>query len=265
MTKTQKVIIGLCVMGLIAAPLMFSPKTAIALALTAGVAGTVLNESPRVSDSVFFEAFREIEYCRDSVTVASGTVASVIGQVLGKITIGAVSETHAGNTGNGAMTLDATTPAIANAQVGVYTATCTTAQTNAGIFTVTDPKGNVLGTHTVAGAAFANQIKFAIADGATDFVAGDKFLITVAAGSGKWTQVTPAAFDGTQYAAGILIGSPFGATLTADQIAAVVTRGPAIAKSGGLAWTSGMTTPQKTTALAQLTALGILQRTDYGV
>jgi hypothetical protein len=137
------------------------------------------------------------------LTLLSGAGALVQGTLLGKITLGAVTETHAGNTGNGAMTIDVTTPLLANAQVGVYTAKCITATTNSGTFRVFDPKGRVLGDVAVA-ATFADQIKFVIADGSTDFIVGDTFLITVAAGSGKYLKSLTAAVDGSQYPDAIL-------------------------------------------------------------
>lgn len=130
------------------------------------------------------------------VTLLSGQNC-IRGTVLGRIAVGAVSETHAGNTGNGAMTLDASTPRLANAQVGVYTVKCTAAASNSGTFRVYDPLGNVLGDVAVA-ATFSDQIKFVIADGATDFIVGDTFLVTVAAGSGKYVKSLSAAIDGSQ-------------------------------------------------------------------
>jgi Bacteriophage lambda head decoration protein D len=83
--------------------------------------------------------------------------------------------------------------------------------------------------------------------------------------SGKYTQVAPAAGDGSQNAAAVLL-TPFTATLGADLTTALaITRGPCVLKANGIAYTSGMTAPQKTAALAQLAALGMLARTDYGV
>jgi hypothetical protein len=123
--------------------------------------------------------------------------------------------------------------------------------------------GQIAYSGSGATATFADQLKFVITDGSTDFVVGDTFTITVAAGSGKYIQVTPANLDGTQYAAAILL-TPLGA-LTADAPAAAVVRGPAVLKDLGIAWTSGMTTGQKTTAKAQLAALGITVRAAYGV
>lgn len=221
----------------------------------------LLTETTRLSDVLVYEAAEEVNYTRDQITLVSGGAACVVGQVLGKITLAGASETHAGNTGNGAMTLDATTPVLANAIAGVYNVKCTAAAANSGTFRVFDPTGKVLGDVAVAG-TFADQIKFVIADGAADFIVGDTFLVTVAAGSGKWTQVNPAALDGSQNAAGVCLlkADP----TSADALSVAVTRGPAILKTGGLTWTSGMTTNQKNAALAQLQALGITNRTDYG-
>lgn len=132
----------------------------------------------------------------EAITLLSGENRTR-GALLGKITLGAVSETHAGNTGNGVLTPDANTPLLANAQVGVYQAVCIAAAGNGGTFRVSDPKGNVLGDIAV-GSTFANQIKFVIADGSTDFIVGDTFLITVAAGSLKYKLSLAAAVDGSQ-------------------------------------------------------------------
>jgi hypothetical protein len=82
--------------------------------------------------------------------------------------------------------------------------------------------------------------------------------------SGKYTQLTTGASDGSQVAAGILL-TPNTATLAADATVAIVARGPAILKATGIAYTAGMTGGQKTTAATQLAALGITIRNDYGV
>ncbi|KAF0145105.1 MAG: phage protein Gp19 [Nitrospirae bacterium] len=144
----------------------------------------------------------------DKVITKNGTLLTgenrARGALLGKITLGAVSETHAGNTGNGVLTPDAATPILANAQAGVYKAACIAAAVNGGTFRVSDPKGNVLGDVAV-GVAFANQIKFVIADGAADFIVGDTFLITVAPGSLKYKLSAAAAVDGSQVPDSILV------------------------------------------------------------
>ena len=133
------------------------------------------------------------------VTIASGqTIAR--GHVLGKISVGAATAAakSGGNAANtGALTMDATTPVLAGAQVGVYTVRCIAASTNSGTFLVLDPLGRSLG-QVFVGATFATQIKFAIADGSQDFIVGEGFDITVAAGSGEYVVSLAAAVNGSQ-------------------------------------------------------------------
>ena len=129
-------------------------------------------------------------------TLLAGQGVVLRGTLVGKATVGGVgtlTETHAGNTGNGVFTPDASTPELVNAKVGVYTVTFTSATH----FRVNAPDGTELGEGDT-GVAFANQIKFTIAAGGTAFVAGDKFLVTAAAGSGKYLVSTAAAVDGSQ-------------------------------------------------------------------
>jgi len=114
-----------------------------------------------------------------ALTGSNGTLGSAANNVVGT----AAAPVFAG-TGNGAMTLDATTPVLAGAKTGSYVATCVTAATNGGTFRVEDPDGYVLGDVAV-GATFADDIKFVIADGSTDFIVGDKFTIAVTTGAGR--------------------------------------------------------------------------------
>jgi len=228
-----------------------------------------LTETARISDIILFQVGEAVDYVIDQVTLISGGSACAVGQILGQIIVGAATAAtkSGGNTGNGTCVVDATTPTLINAKPGVYTVRCTIAGTNSATFIVIDPTGVSLGTGSCSGSGasftFADRVKFVITDGSTDFIVGDGFDITVPAGSGKWTQVAPAANDGSAVAAGvcILAGNP----ASADVISAALTRGPAILKTSALAYTAGMTTPQKATALAQLQTLGITNRTDYGV
>ena len=221
---------------------------------------SLINESTRITDVLLFEEGEEINYVRDTITLLSGGAAVVIGQVLGSIKVAGATETHAGNTGNGVMTLDATTPVLLNAMAGVYTVKAITAAANGGTFRVTGPTGLVLGDVAV-GATFSDRIKFVIADGATDFIVGDTFLVTVAAGSGKTGILTPAAIDGTAeaFAVAIEAGNP----ASADAQIVAVTRGPATFKLSGLVWPGGISAPQKAAAIVQLAALGMTVRSDF--
>lgn len=197
---------------------------------------------------------------RREVTLLSGAGDLVTGTVLGKITkAGVTSAAKAGgNTGNGALTLDGTTPKLTGAKVGVYAVRCVDGATNAGLFQVVDPDGNVIGHYTVGAAAFATQIKFTIADGATDFVAGDGFDITIAAGSGKWKKHVNGAVDGTETAAGILLDTR---DATSADTKAVIVDGPATIAALELTWdTSVDDDTKKNAALASLAALGIQTR-----
>jgi hypothetical protein len=143
----------------------------------------------------------------EAITLAQGQSNVPRGAVLGKITLGALTSAakSGGNTGNGTITLDPTTPILANANKGgpgVYTVRCVTAGTNSATFRVTDPAGVVLGDFSYNGSgatgSFADRVKFTITDGSTDFVVGDGFDLTIAAGSGQYSLSLAAATDGSQ-------------------------------------------------------------------
>lgn len=193
---------------------------------------------------------------RDAV-ILSGAAKHLPGEVMAKKAAGTVAVTaKAGNTGNGVFTIDATTPVLPNAQAGVYVARCTVAAANSGTFRVFDPVGNVLGD-VVVGATFSDQIKFQIADGATDFVVGDEFDIDVSAVSETFLAVNPTATDGTQIAAAVCFGT-YDAT-AADVPGLAVTRDAEV-NSGELIWPAGITAGQIATAQGQLAKLGIVSR-----
>ena len=199
-------------------------------------------------------------FSRDAVVLAAGQANILTGTVLGQKTAGAdlVTVVPGGrNTGMGVLTMDATTPLLAGVLPGVYTATCTAAAVGGGTFTVTDPKGNVLGTVAV-GATFATQVKFVIADGAPDFIVGDLFSIEV--GPISPAIVVPlnlGASDGTQNAAGILL---FTTDATAGAVKTTMIAREAVLSSYGLTWPAGITQAQQDAAVAQLGAKGIQVR-----
>ncbi|CAG9194227.1 Putative phage protein Gp19 [Paraburkholderia caribensis] len=193
---------------------------------------------------------------RDPMTF-SGAVKHLPGEVVARKAGGtAAAAAKAGNTGNGAFTLDATTPVLPNAQAGVYVVRCTAAAANSGTFRVFDPTGDVIGD-VVVGQTFSDGIKFAIADGATDFVVGDEFDVTVSLLSASLVPLNPTATDGTQIAAGIGFGT-YDATL-ADVPGLAVVRDAEV-NGGELIWPAGITTAQLNAAKGQLAALGIITR-----
>jgi phage tail sheath protein FI len=115
-----------------------------------------------------------------------------------------------GNAGNGVMSAVA---AAENAKVGVWRVVCRTAAANGGEFKVIDPTGVTVGI-AVVGKAFNGSAKgwvnFLISDGATDFIVGDEFTITVAvsvpANGGVFTVRAP---DGALLGRA-KVGVPFG-------------------------------------------------------
>jgi hypothetical protein len=125
---------------------------------------------------------------------------TVRGAVLGIVAGAITSAAAAGNTGNGAM--GAVTPG-AGVRPGVYRVTIIEPATNGGVFVVEAPNGVTVGRGSVA-VAFAGPINFTLADGATDFVSGDTFTITVAAGT-KYKLAAAAATDGSDDPVAILI------------------------------------------------------------
>jgi hypothetical protein len=195
---------------------------------------------------------------REAITVLSGQNITKPMTVLGKVTVGAAtSAAYAGNTGNG--TMGAVTLS-AGAKPGVYKLTIIEPGSNVGTFLVEDPDGIIVGRGVVATAYSAGGLAFTLADDSTDFIAGDGFNITVAAGSGKYVKYNQDATNGSQLAAGIAI-DVYDAT-SADVDGAALVRGCEVADDI-LTWPSDIESGEKTAAIAQLAALNppILVRT----
>jgi len=142
----------------------------------------------------------------DKVIIAAGANL-VAGAILGKITVGALSAVGAavaGNTGNGTITGAPTV--AAGTKPGTYRLVCQEPYADKGTFILEDPDGITLGVVTVGTAYSANGLTFTIADGSTDFAAGDSFTITVtaAAGSGQYKLCDKTATDGSQNPCAVL-------------------------------------------------------------
>jgi len=218
---------------------------------------SVMSEGKRLGDWLKWEA--ENSYSRDIVTILAGSGAEralLNGMVLGRVTKGAATGAAvAGNTGNGTITAS---PVVgAAAKPGVYRAICIEPATDGGKFAVEDPEGVLIGIATV-GTEFTTHLTFTIADGSTDFAAGDGFTITVAAGSGKVKQIDFAATDGSDIPCGLLVvdaTAPDGSDLSAVAVVRNV-----IVSGNGLTWPTGATSDQKNAAIARLQSLGILVR-----
>jgi len=214
---------------------------------------TAFTEQKRPAQFIISES--QGQRSRDRVTVASGQVLDV-GAVVGKKTMGsATAAPVAGNTGNG--TIGAVTLGPA-AKPGVYRASCIEPGTDAGKFIVEDPSGTQIGVATVGVEFAAGGLTFTVSDGATDFVAGDAFTVTVAAGNGEVAELDPAAVDGTQRASGILYAAVDASASSKPGIAVV--RAAIVAESETV-WPDGISADEKAKAISELTALGILIRT----
>jgi hypothetical protein len=203
---------------------------------------------------------------RDTIVVESGSGIVYAGTVMGKKTTGgATSAAKAGgNTGNGTFVLDATAPVQAGAKAGIYTLRIITAVANGGVARLTDPDGFVLGDYTIPPGAgnsvtITNDIKGVLTDGATDFIVGDGFDITVAAGSTKWVPSPDTAVTGAQTGAALPLYT-VDAT-SADVKVAALTSGPSQVNQHMLRYhTSVNDDTKKAAKWAQLQAAGIKVR-----
>lgn len=194
---------------------------------------------------------------REIGTLAAGVVGKS-GMVCGLIAMGAATSAakSGGNTGTGALTVDATTPVLSGAKTGVYTVRCIAAASNSGTFRVEDPNGDVIGDIAV-GATFSDDIKFVIADGGTDFIIGDGFDITVAAGSGYYTPLDVTKGNGAEIAAAILFSSVDASGAAAKAVFSV--RETEV-NNAELIWPDGISGGNKAAAIAALKAKGIIVR-----
>lgn len=191
-------------------------------------------------------------YSRDQVVVLANNTIRPNAPV-GRITLGAGSSAAgAGNTGNGAM---GAITVGAGALPGVYRVLFIEPVTNLGTFLVEDPNGKIVGRGFVGTAFSAGGLGFTIADGATDFVAGDQFLITVAAGSGKYVPLDPAATNGAAVCAGVSYAG-VKAPAAADAPGVVIRRHAKLNKDE-IDWGT-LDNTQINTAIADLAALGII-------
>lgn len=220
---------------------------------------TVFTEGRHPGEFLLSEA--NFHRSRDAVTIAvsqaiiPGTVLARKAVVAGVV---AAAAADAGNTsGSGAITL--ADPAVSSkAKDGVYTIVCIEPGSNAGTFEVFDPAGKSIGKTTV-GAAFNKEIKFTIAD-ATDFVAGDRFTVTVRADAEDFQFVAfnQDGTDGSETPAAIAL---YGVTTPADATAKIAVISRAAEVNGHcLEWPADIDAAEKADAIQALHGLGIIVR-----
>lgn len=221
----------------------------------------IATRATRLGDLVQDEYARHLGFCRKEVVVNEASeVEYTIGTVLGKTltTPAGVAAADAGNTGNGTMgaiTADST------AKVGVYKVIITEAASDAGEFEVVDPVGNQVGVGNVAELYTGGGLSFTLADGATDFVAGDFFTIAVT-GTEKYHKIEIDEVDGSEEFGGIYIGSDDAnnsqtIAATTDTNVVVLYRGPATIGKDNLSYGASVTTDAEiATVLAKIEAAG---------
>ena len=198
---------------------------------------------------------------RDRATLASTGSARTVpsGTVLGRIAVAtpAAAAAVGGNAGTGTL---GTVTVGAGAVAGVHRLELFQAAANGGLFAVTAPDGRLVGIGRVGVAFAAGGLAFTLADGGTDFQAGDAFTITVAAGSGKLVELDPAGTLGSAVPVAVLL-DPVAVPAAGDAACLVLARGPALVRADGLAWPGDYDAGAVAAGLALLARLGIVART----
>lgn len=223
----------------------------------------IATDTQRYSNLVKLEFMPEKGYCKKMVTYNGTAVATPIGTVLGSYiaspvgTAGAIVGT--GNGAMGAITLTSNKDMV----LGTYTVKIIKTVANAGDFVLLDPNGKVVGKGEVATAFNQAGFAFTLADGATDFVAGD-YIPIVVTGTVKYKLVEATATDGTEVAKVIVAGDSTGSTLSTTPVVntdtsfLVLYRGPCYVADSALSYGATVNTAAEIAALeAQLAAVGI--------
>jgi len=149
---------------------------------------------------------------RDELLTFAGADTFVAGTILARqaVALAVTPAAGGGNTGDGTVTLATVVAGSTVPVVGAYVLTVTAAVTNGGVLKLVDPNGaQVAGnlTMTVGAAAAtvfeAGGLEFTVTDGATDFIVGDTFTLTVAAG-GKMVPYSLTGAGGAQVPSAIL-------------------------------------------------------------
>lgn len=205
-------------------------------------------------------------FCRDEVTFLAGSGSTrevrqfaVLGALLtgtATVTAGSAVSASGGTPGNGAV---GSLTADAGAPEGVFNIVIIEPGANGGVFQVIRPDGVLDGTGVI-GTAYNGAINFTLADGSTDFVAGDRIPVTVdyaVSGARKFTEISFSATDGRAAAAGV---APRALTVPdgTDLVGPAIRRGPILLRAEELVWPAGATADQKAGAIAQLEARGIV-------
>jgi hypothetical protein len=223
---------------------------------------TVLTEPQHNAAVVVALAAGNRSLKKATILAGSGSARVLLsGEVLSKQLAGTAASAAAG-IGGGANTGDGTMGAVTvsgAAKPGVYALRIIELASNAGTFIVTGPDGKVVASGTVAVAFDAGGLAFTLADGSTDFAAGDGFDITVTETTTKYLAFDQDNADPENVPAGILLADTTAPDGT-DVLATVIVRDAEVHQTE-LVWPSDITGAEQLVAEAQLeTLLGIIVR-----
>lgn len=196
---------------------------------------------------------------KDEVTILAGsgsarelTAGMVLGRRLSGTAAAVAGPANVGNGVFGAVTVSA------GARPGKYRVVMVEPASDAGAFVLEDPDGSIIGEGNVAAAYALNGLAFTLADGATDFAAGDFFTITVVPTAEKWLRHAPGATTGEQIAAGILRDDVTAADAV-DAKAVVITRDAEV-NGAELTYSASADAAAKALANRDLEKVGIIVR-----
>lgn len=190
-------------------------------------------------------------------TITAGGTPFVVNDSFTVTTVGSVgvpgisSATGTNNTGNG--TLGTLTAQGYAAKPGNYALEMLSATT----YEMHDPAGLTVGRGATGVAYKSGGLAFTLTAGSTPFTANDTFIITVAAGSGKFKPWSPGNADGSGAVAGILYATK-DVTLV-DKAATNVARLIEV-NASELVWPAGASAATIAAGIAGLKALTIIAR-----
>jgi hypothetical protein len=219
----------------------------------------VATRSNKLSAVLAYENLPQYGACRKTVTVTTQTGMDIGAALQHSLIAGTGTVTPGVNTGNGVF--GAVTVAT-SAQVGTYTLKITSAATNAGAFEVIDTKGEVAGIGNVGAPYSTGGLSFTLADGSSDFVAGDSFTILVA-GTEKYVWIANADVATLNADVAMLVDhykDPISLT-PGDYQLAVLIRGAAGVVGAALQYKDVVTSANQAIVLAAFAAKNIQSRT----
>lgn len=220
---------------------------------------TVLVEGAHAAQAILSEG--DLGISRDNLMIAASQTILPCGLLALQVADAGATVTvvEGGNTGDGVLTI-ADPATNTKVKQGRYVLTITEAVSDGGKFVVEDPNGQNIGEGAV-GVLFNKEIKFTLADGATDFALNDQFFIDVDTDpvTGEhYVAYDPTATDGSEVPVAMsiyLVTTGVGETFKA----AGITRFAQLNKNC-IAWPDGITTAQKSAAADALAKSMIILR-----